>query len=96
MKMEYILVEWMHKFDDEPNEIYSEIDETRNEIRKIEIFKNGKIGYATESFGFGGSCLSECPLPEIEEIAKDSQFRTIRISREEFEAVWNKNVFEGV
>jgi len=90
--MEYIKVEWIHIFEDEPNEIYSEIDEMRNEIREIELFKNGKIGYATESVEFGGSGLSECPLPEIEEIAQDSQFKPIRISGEEFEAVWYEKV----
>ena len=90
--MEYIKVEWIHKFEDEPNEIYSEMDEKRNEIRKMELFKNGKIGYATESVESGGSSLSECPLPEIEEIAQDAQFKPVCISREEFEAAWNEKV----
>ena len=37
-------------------------------------------------------CCCNCPLPEIEEIAQDSQFKPISISREEFEAAWNEKV----
>ncbi|MEL7570796.1 MAG: HYD1 signature containing ADP-ribosyltransferase family protein [Eubacteriaceae bacterium] len=66
--------------------------EQRNELRKIELFKNGKAGYASENVEFGGSGLSKFPLPEIEEIAQDSQFNPIRITKEEFETVWNEKV----
>ncbi|MFZ5968241.1 MAG: DUF6881 domain-containing protein [Bacillota bacterium] len=89
--MKYLMVGWFHNFSDEPITIYSEIDEQRNEVRKIELFKAGKIGYATEEVEFGGSGLSECPLPEIEEIAADPQFKPVEITKEEFEEVWNGN-----
>ncbi len=90
--MKYLMVDWFHNFPDEPTKIYSEIDEQRNEIRKIELFRDGKVGYATEEVEFGGSGLSECPLPEIEEIAADLQFKPIEITSEEFEEVWKSKV----
>jgi hypothetical protein len=90
--MKYLMVDWLHNFSDEPIKIYSEIDEQRNEVRKIELFRDGKIGYATETVEFGGCGLSECPIPEIEEIATNPQFKPIEITREEFEEVWQSKV----
>ena len=45
--MEYIKVYWMHDFIDEPIILYSELDEKRFEVRKIEIYRNNRIAYAT-------------------------------------------------
>lgn len=39
--MKYIKVIWMHSFDDEPTELYSEIDDERYETRKVEFFYLG-------------------------------------------------------
>ncbi len=86
------MVDWLHNFPDEPVKIYSEIDEQRNEVRKIELFRDNKIGYATKNIEFGGSCLSKYPIPEIEEIALDPQFKPVEISKDEFEKVWQSKV----
>ncbi|MDF9409849.1 MAG: hypothetical protein A4E52_02108 [Pelotomaculum sp. PtaB.Bin013] len=71
------------------------MDENRTELRKVEIFRDGKIGYATTEVEFGGSGLSEYPLPEIEEIALDAQFRPLKISKEEFEKVWTEKILSN-
>jgi hypothetical protein len=92
IKLKYIKVEWIHDFTDEPVIIYSEIDNERNEIRKVELFRDGKAGYAINDIEFGGSGLSECPLPELEEIASDQQFKPFEITKEEFETVWSEKV----
>lgn len=86
------MVDWFHNFYDEPIKIYSEIDDQRNEVRKIELFRDDKIGYATEKVEFGGCRLSECPIPEIEEIAANPEFKPIEISKEEFEEIWQSKV----
>ncbi|WP_353885443.1 DUF6881 domain-containing protein [Acinetobacter bereziniae] len=36
--MQYLKVEWMHDFLDEPIFLYSELDKNRNELRKVEVF----------------------------------------------------------
>ena len=90
--MKYIKVEWLHDFNDEPITIYSEIDNDRNEIRKFELFRDGKIGYAINDIEYGGSGLSECPLPELDKIALDPQFKPFEITKQEFEKVWTENV----
>lgn len=61
--MEYLKVEWMHQWDDEPIVIYSEIDDCRRETRKIEVFRNGRVGYATRKVTQGGALLWKRHFP---------------------------------
>ncbi|WP_215145145.1 DUF6881 domain-containing protein [Exiguobacterium qingdaonense] len=90
--MQFLKIEWIHKIADEPYIIYAELDDIGYENRKIEIYKNGRIGYATQSSEFGGSILSEHPYPTVEEISANSEFIPVQISKEEFERIWNENV----
>lgn len=90
--MQYLKVEWIHNFEDEPIIIYSEIDDKYNEIRKVEIYRNNKVGYADLNTEFGGTRLSEEPIPTLSEIALDSQFRPIEIDKQEFEKIWLEKV----
>ena len=39
--MNYILVEWEHELEDEPYQIYSELDGDRRETRRVEFYRNG-------------------------------------------------------
>ena len=87
--MKYLKVHWIHNCDSDPEIIYSEIDGYRNEIRKIEIFRNGNAGYASNNAEVADTKLSLCPLPELDEIGSDPQFIPFEISQSEFNAVWN-------
>lgn len=53
--MTYIKVFWKHSFLDEPVLMYSELDENRNEIRKIEIYRDGMMGYAWVEVSMNGT-----------------------------------------
>ncbi len=44
--MKYIRVKWNHLFSDEPVLLFSELDDARWEVRKIEVFRDGHQGYA--------------------------------------------------
>lgn len=88
--MQYIYVRWKHDFPDEPIEFYAELDDNRYEIRKIEIHRNGKIGYATDKIEINNTKLGLVQVPELNEIAKDEQFTPKEIKKEEFEDMWNK------
>ncbi len=88
--MYYLSVQWIHNFPDEPVMLYSELDEGRYEVRKVEIYANGSKGYASRAESFGGTELSETPLPEMAEIGRDAQFVPAEISAAEFEVVWNE------
>lgn len=90
--MQFLKIEWIHEITDEPYIIYTELDDVGYENRKIEIYKNGRIDYATQSSEFGGSILSEHPYPTVEEIAANSEFIPVQISKEEFRSFWNENV----
>ncbi len=86
--MNYIQVKWKHVFPAEPVLMYSELDENRWEVRKVEVFPDGHRGYASTAGSFGGTRLGKEPIPPLAEIAADSQFEPAEISREEFERVW--------
>jgi uncharacterized protein DUF6881 len=90
--MEYVKVSWIHDFEDEPILLYSELDLSRHEIRKIEIYKDGSFGLASFNYEFGGTLLSSEPVPDTTEIGKDPQFIVHETSKEEFEAVWEEHV----
>ena len=86
--MNYIQVKWKHSFSVEPVLIYSELDEERWEIRKVEVFPDGHRGCASAAGSFDGTRLGTEPVPPLTEIAADPQFEPSEISREEFERVW--------
>lgn len=86
--MKYLKVNWIHDLDDEPSLLYSEIDENRYEIRKIEVYKDESFGLATATYEFGGTRLGFEPIPEIDKIKEDLQFIPTYITKEEFEIEW--------
>jgi len=88
--MRYLRVQWLHFHPDEPVEIYSEINDDGWEVRKVEVFPDGSVGFASSSEGIGSTMLSVEPLPALEEIRSDPQFKPIEIGRQEFEKVWEK------
>lgn len=93
IKMFHIKIVWHHDNQYDPVTMYCELDANRYEVRKIEIFRSGKILHVTEKAEIMDSCmLSELPWPTIEEINQDSQFIAREISQEEFQHVWLKYV----
>lgn len=86
--MTYIKVQWKHSFPDEPVTLYSELTAERWETRKIEVFRDGRCGYADSTETAGGTKLGKEPIPNLSEIAADPQFEPIEISKDDFERVW--------
>jgi hypothetical protein len=86
--MRYLQVRWNHSLPTEPVEIYGELDDSGWELRKVEIFADGAIGFASATEKTPSTILGEKPWPPLEEIAKDPQFKPVKISKEEFERVW--------
>lgn len=85
----YIKVRWIHDLPEEPVLLYSELDSERYEVRKVEIYLDGRKGYADASVSVGGARLGEVPVPELAEIAADPQFQPESISKVDFENVWD-------
>ena len=89
ISMTYLKCSWNHSFPDAPITLYSELDDQRWELRKVEVFRDGTMGYADRSKEVGGSMLGLEPVPALAEIATDPQFQPVEISSVEFESVWN-------
>ncbi len=87
-EMHYIKVAWKHDDANEPALLYSELDETRLEVRKVEVFRNRRPGYASEADSRGGTQLGEQAVPPPAEIDSDSLFNSAEISPAEFENIW--------
>lgn len=89
--MNYVLLEWFHTLEDEPYLIYSEIDDQRYEVRKVEIYKNGTIARYDEQMTDSLFQLSDVKFPEnLDEINQYQEFCAKYVSQEEFETMWNK------
>ena len=88
--MDYVLTEWDHDLDDEPYLVYSELDESRMEIRKVEFFRNGIcFSYGAERGNEGA--LSSVPFPEdLRKITGEAgECCAKAVSRQLFKVIWN-------
>lgn len=94
IKMIYLKVEWLHDLQAEPILMYSELSDERYELRKVEMFRNGELGYAYDEVSEGTTKLSETSLPSENEIGSDTQFKPKVITKAEFEKIWDKTVFK--
>ncbi|MCS3726487.1 DUF6881 domain-containing protein [Bradyrhizobium betae] len=88
--MTYLKVKWIHAYPNQPVLIYSELDHDRWELRKVEIFPDGRMLYADPEVEFKETGLSMEPLPSFEKIAADPEFEPEVISKAEFERIWAK------
>lgn len=88
--MHYIKVKWIHSHPNEPVLLYSELDDDRWEMRKVEIFTDGHSNYASTTESVGSTELSVEPIPPTAGIASDPQFEPFEITKQEFEEVWAK------
>jgi hypothetical protein len=84
----YLKVIWHHDFPDEPVEMLSEVGEDRYEVRKAEVFRDGRLNWADESRWSPRTMLGEAPVPPLEEINEQEEFTAAVIPAEEFEQAW--------
>lgn len=89
--MEYIDVIWKHNFSNEPIRLVSELNSERYEVRKLEFFQSGKIGFASKESHSEGTELGTIPVSLLDEINEDPQFVGITISCTEFEILWSNH-----
>ena len=84
--MKYVLAEWDHDLDDEPYLIYSELDDSRRETRRVEFYRNGI------TFSYGGErgnegALTREPFPAA---GGEGDFSAREISPGLFYEIWNQ------
>jgi hypothetical protein len=90
--MLYIKVKWKHEHRDEPVLLYSELDDARWEVRKVEAFRDGTLGYASIFEEQKGTFLGLVEVPSFAEIESDPEFEPTEIAKEEFEEVWRRAI----
>jgi hypothetical protein len=86
--MKHLEVDWYHSIPNEPVKLYLELDDQMWEVRKVEVYSDGTAGYADAENGTRGTKLSIEPLPSMDDIASDPQFKPREISAHVFELVW--------
>lgn len=88
--MTYVLIEQDVDEDDEPTLIYSQLDESRREVRRVEFYRNGL------SFAYGGErgheeALAPKPFPEdLRALNRPGEVSAHTITAEVFHAIWNQ------
>ena len=92
MTRTYFACRWQHDLPDEPVELYGELDEQRWQLRKVEVFRDGRtVILGPNDIEQGATALDEAPVPPFSEIAADPQFEPREITAEEFEAIWRRH-----
>jgi hypothetical protein len=84
----YIYSKWKTSPAGSPVEFYSELDAARFETRKVEIFKNGKFGFASGDRATEGTRLGTAPVPLVREIRLQPEFEVNEINPQDFEKIW--------
>lgn len=85
-------VRWHHQNRDYPVLLFSELGSDRHEVRKIDVFADGRMAYAQEGEEVGDCRLGEAVTPPASEIAADPQFEVLDVDAFEFERVWSAAV----
>lgn len=88
----YIDIRWEHSNASDPVRLISSIKADGFEDKKIEVFRDGSIGYATQSSKSGDTELGSAEVPLLAEIVSQPEFTGRAISAEEFEALWSSFV----
>lgn len=93
-KFEYIKCFWKYIDDETPVLLFYEIDleNERYATRSTEVFPNKSIVPVIEN---GFEFVTEAPVPNIEEINKETEFFSEIISKEEFENVYQSKKYMG-
>lgn len=90
--MQYLKVNWKHDFADDPVLLVSELDDERMELRKVEVYRDGRVDIADANTTTGSTRLSIEPIPTEQEIESDEQFVVEPITGHEFEQLWNQSL----
>jgi len=86
----FVHVHRSHVNVEEPSDLYSEIDRDRCEVRRVEVFLNGRFGYANAKGAFGNTKLEEHLPIALDEGGNKTELQREEITRLEFEAIWDK------
>jgi hypothetical protein len=82
--------------EEDPIRLVSELDAQRYEVRKLEFFPSGVVGFACTGQHSEGTELGELPVPPLAEINSSPEFTGISIAGAAFEQLWLEHVSRRV
>jgi hypothetical protein len=88
--MKYIDVRWHHSHEDEPVRLVSEIGTDGFEVRKLEFFRDGRVGFASREANSDATHLGIAAVPDLSEINSEQEFSGIGIDASAFEELWKR------
>jgi hypothetical protein len=89
LNMRYIDVKWLHQSPQYPIRLVSEIDSDDYEVRKLEFFQDGHVGFACAAASQDGVELGTVAVPSTIEINAMEEFEAKEISQADFETLWD-------
>ena len=87
--MEYVLLQYTHELTDAPSLVYSELDSTRRERRRVEFYPGG-LCFAYGAERGGEEVLSPTPFPQDLRALNTEDAQARAISPKLFFEVWNQ------
>lgn len=86
----YIYSKWHSSPAGNPVEFYSELNGDRFETRKVEVFRDGSLGFASDKASSKTTKLGIAAVPSLTEISKQPEFDIRTITPQQFEAKWKE------
>lgn len=86
---------WLDAPPDEPVDWYDELDPERWSIRCVRRFRDGSLKARSYASADWRSQMPEAPIPPLEEINENPEFRAREISQDEFEVAWKEAIRSG-
>jgi hypothetical protein len=86
--MRHLKIKWNHSSPRDPVWLYCELDDERWETRKVEVFADGRVGFADASGGVGDTRLGELPVPPDDEFPAGPEFEISEMDPADFERIW--------
>jgi hypothetical protein len=86
----YIAFRWLHAYELVPVAIYAEINDRGFENRRIDEFRDGRLERTDRYEPDLRTSLSQIEVPFPEELADDPVREVLPITREGFEALWER------
>jgi hypothetical protein len=86
----YLKALWHHDFAEEPVEIFGEVGDDGYEIRKVHVFRGGRLEWTNAEHEEDMTGLGQMPVPPVSEINEGEEFAAEEIAASLFEAVWGR------
>jgi len=86
----YLKVRWYHDNPEDPIVLYHELEADQHEIRRIELFEDGRLQRSDKVEPEAPTSLSTESLPSLDVIREQPEFTAVTIDATEFEEVWDR------